>query len=131
MRYVVRRPETFIEKFFNEFDTPAMNLGNNVDIYREDNSYVVEIDMAGFEKSDINIDFNDDILSIEAKHEEIENDTKDYVYRSRKVKEYARQIRFSNIDQDGIDANYTDGVLTIKLPRVVEEAPVAKRIELK
>ena len=102
MRYVVRRPETFIEKFFNEFDTPAMNLGNNVDIYREDNSYVVEIDMAGFEKSDINIDFNDDILSIEAKHEEVENDTKDYVYRSRKVKEYARQIRFSNIDQDGI-----------------------------
>ncbi len=133
MRYLVRRPESMIDRFFSDFEVPSLNLGSNLDIYKEDNKYVLNLELAGFNKEDITIDFNNDILSIEAKHaeESNEDDTKDYVYKSRSMKSVSRKIRFSDVDVENIEAKYEDGLLQIKLPIVGEEEPVVKRIELK
>ncbi len=131
MRYLVRRPESIMDKFFEDF-TPT-NLGRNLDIYKKDNAYVVEVDLPGFKKEDITVDYHDDILTINASATEEENqdNEKDYVYRSRKSSSVTRRIRFEEIDHEGITGSFENGVLKLELPLAKEEVVEAKRIEIK
>ena len=131
MRYYVTRPESIIDKFLSDFSTPT-SLGNHMDVYRQDDQFVVEIDMPGFNKENISVDFKEDILSISAKHEdEVKDENKEMIYQSRVKKSIERQIRFAEVDVEKISAEYTDGILKVVLPCVVQPEPETKQIELK
>lgn len=130
---LIRRPTTSIlDDFFNdEFFLPSVNSNSHLDVYQEDNKYVVEVDLPGYKKEEINMSFNNDLLTIKAEHsEETKEDTKKYIYRSRSQSMFTRQIRFSNIEHENIDAKFEEGVLKVTLPiKGVNE--VVKRIEVK
>lgn len=131
MRYLVRRPESIIDKFLSDFSTPTQ-LGKDMDVYKEDNQYIVEIDMPGFNKEDINLDFKEDILSIHASHQqESETQEREMIYQSRSKSEITRQIRFSEVNVDDISAEYNNGTLKVVLPLVEKVEPETKQIELK
>ena len=86
-------------------------------MYQENDAYIVEVDLPGFNKEDISIAYNNDLLTLRAQHTEETNDeNKKYVYRSRSRSVFTRQIRFSNIDSDSIEAKYENGVLKVTLP---------------
>ena len=130
---LMRRPTTSIlDDFFNdEFFLPSFNSNSHLDVYQEDNKYVVEVDLPGFKKEEINMSFNNDLLTIKAEHtEEKKEDNKKYIYRSRSQSMFTRQIRFNNIDQNLIDAKFEEGVLKVVLP-IKGETEVMKRIEVK
>jgi HSP20 family protein len=130
---LIRRPTTSIlDDFFNdEFFLPSVNSNSHLDVYQEDNKYVVEVDLPGYKKEEINMSFNNDLLTIKAEHnEESKEDTKKYIYRSRSQSMFTRQIRFSNIDHESIDAKFEEGVLKVILP-IKGESEVVKRIEVK
>lgn len=130
---LTRRPTTsLLDDFFNdEFFLPSSASTAHLDVYQEDNVYVVEVDLPGYKKEEINISYNNDLLTIKAEHrEESEDNSKRYIYRSRTTSNYTRQIRFNNIDHSQIDAKFEEGVLKISLPiRGVSEE--VKRIEVK
>lgn len=130
---LIRRPTTSIlDDFFNdEFFLPSVNSNSHLDVYQEDNKYVVEVDLPGYKKEEINMSFNNDLLTIKAEHtEENKEDTKKYIYRSRSQSMFTRQIRFSNIEHENINAKFEEGVLKVTLPiKGVNE--VVKRIEVK
>lgn len=134
MRYnlVKRTPNTLMDDFFNDdFFFPRLNYGTHIDVYQKDKDYVVEIDLPGFKKEEINVEFNDDVLTVKAEHKEEEEDqNKKYYYRSRKTSEFMRQIRFSNVDSEKIEAGFEHGVLTIKLPQK-EQQEVVNKIDVK
>lgn len=132
MNYYFRRPESIIDKFFDDFRQPT-NLGRHLDIYKQDNAYFLELDLPGFKKEEISIDFKEDVLTIEAKHveEEKSEDNKEYIYQSRRSKDVRRQIRFSGIDVDKVEASFESGVLKMTLPLEEEVVPETKQIELK
>lgn len=132
MNYYLRRPESIIDKFFDDFRQPT-NLGRHLDIYKQDNAYFLELDLPGFKKEEISIDFKEDVLTIEAKHveEEKSEDNKEYIYQSRRSKDVRRQIRFSGIDVDKVEASFESGVLKMTLPLEEEVVPETKQIELK
>lgn len=132
MNYYLRRPESIIDKFFDDFRQPT-NLGRHLDIYKQDNAYYLELDLPGFKKEEISIDFKEDVLTIEAKHveEEKSEDNKEYIYQSRRSKDVRRQIRFSGIDVDKVEASFESGVLKMTLPLEEEVVPETKQIELK
>lgn len=116
------RPTTLLESLFGDDFMNNAGYGTGVDIYREEGSYFVEIEMPGFEKEDIDIEFSGDILSIQAtRRESEEKDEKNYFYRSRNQKNIKCQIRFAEVDANAIDASYQQGVLQITLPTKVEE----------
>lgn len=130
---LIRRPTTSIlDDFFNdEFFLPRVNSNSHLDVYQEDNKYVVEVDLPGYKKEEINMSFNNDLLTIKAEHiEENKEDTKKYIYRSRSQSMFTRQIRFSNIEHENIDAKFEEGVLKVTLP-IKGETEVVKRIEVK
>ena len=90
--------------------------------------------MPGFNKEDIKIDVNGSALTLCAEHKS-ENDEKnkngEYIRRERSYGSYCRSFDISNIDESAIEAEYTNGVLKVTLPKKAEQQPETKRIEIK
>jgi len=129
-----KRPNnTLLDDFFeDEFFMPQSKFGYHIDVYQESNNFVVEVELPGFKRDEINVSFNNDLLTIKAEHkEEVNKDDKKHVYRSRSYSSYMKQIRFSNIDHNSIDASFTDGVLKVKMPSKGEASVNEKQIEVK
>lgn len=124
---VTKRPTTLLESLFGDDLLNNPGYGTGIDIYREDGNYRVDVEMPGFDKEDIDIQFSGDVLSIKAEHQETnEADEKEYYYRSRNKKVVSRQIRFADVDASAIDASYEQGILQIVLPSKVEEETTNK-----
>lgn len=130
MRNQIARRQNLLDTLFND---DLFTYGKDIDIYHENNQYIVEADMPGFSKEDIVVEFKGDVLSINASLDEEVEDTseKNYYYRSRKTKTFNRQIRFNNVNADGVDAQYDQGVLKVVLPLKEKESDNINRIEVK
>lgn len=93
------------------------------DIYEKDNVYHVEADIPGFDKKDINIEFNKGNLTItcEKSKEEIDKDKK-YIRRERKFYgKFQRSFYLGEVDDENIDASFNNGILKISVPKKPEE----------
>ncbi len=130
---LVRRPDPFsLEAFFDDDLFWPKRMHERLDIYKEGNAMVVEVELPGFAKEDINLDFNGDVLTIKAQHkEERQEDNRHYVMRSRSFESYSRQLRIENIDSKAIEAAYEEGILKVKLPMLELQQQEVKKIEVK
>lgn len=114
-------PFNFFSDFFGTNNAP-MEL--RTDITDKGDSFVLEADLPGFKKDDIKIDLENDRLTIKAeRHSNTETTKNGYVRRERSFGSFERSFDVSGIDTAGIKANYTDGVLTLSLPKRPELVP--------
>lgn len=114
-------PFNFFSDFFGTNNAP-MEL--RTDITDKGDSFVLEADLPGFNKDDIKIDLENDRLTIKAeRHSNTETTKNGYVRRERSFGSFERSFDVSGIDTAGIKANYTDGVLTLTLPKRPELVP--------
>lgn len=114
----------FDRNMFSDFKT---------DIKDEGNSYLLEADLPGFDKKDININIDGETLTISAErhseHEEKDKQDK-YVRCERSYGSYSRSFDISAIDEDEIKAKYENGVLKLTLPKKEVTQPETKRLEI-
>ena len=104
------------------------------DIRDEGDKYVMETEMPGFDKSDINIDINGDVLTLSAKHEantEDKDEKGKYIRRERTYGTYKRSFDLTGVDAQKIDAQYLNGILTLSMPKKQPEAPASRRLEIR
>lgn len=90
-----------------------------LDVSETNSHYTVELDIPGVKKEDINISVDNNILTIKGK-KEIEEEHKDnnYYSRERFYGDFNRSMTLpSGINADKIDADFNNGVLTIKVPK--------------
>ena len=121
-------PFNFFSDFFGTNNAP-MEL--RTDITDKGDSFVLEADLPGFKKDDIKIDLENDRLTIKAeRHSNTETTKNGYVRRERSFGSFERSFDVSGIDTAGIKANYTDGVLTLTLPKKQQVLPESKRLEI-
>ena len=114
-------PFNFFSDFFGTNNAP-MEL--RTDITDKGDAFVLEADLPGFKKDDIKIDLENDRLTIKAeRHSEHEAAKNGYVRRERSFGSFERSFDVSGIDTASIKANYTDGVLTLTLPKRPELVP--------
>ena len=114
-------PFNFFSDFFGTNNAP-MEL--RTDITDKGDSFVLEADLPGFKKEDIKINLENDRLTIKAeRHSNTETTKNGYVRRERSFGSFERSFDVSGIDTAGIKANYTDGVLTLTLPKRPELVP--------
>ena len=117
------------------FGDMTQNLAQfRTDILDRGDHYELQAELPGFEKEDINIDIKDDYLTISAEHssnDEEKDEKGNYIRRERSFGSYKRSFGISNVEHDGISAEYKNGVLTIELPKKKAEEPVSKRLEIK
>ncbi|OLE40931.1 MAG: molecular chaperone [Thaumarchaeota archaeon 13_1_20CM_2_39_20] len=96
---------------FYEFILPP------VDMILQNENLIVTIDMPGFDKKDIKLRLNGNILSINAKREGDEDGTVIWRQRPRAIDKKIRLPIGVKEDEDpGASAKYRDGVLTLTIP---------------
>lgn len=103
------------------------------DIRDEGDHYVMEADLPGFKKEDIQIDLDDNRLTIQAqRHSNYEEKDKkgNYVRCERSFGSYSRSFAMDGVQTDAIKASYNDGVLTLTLPKATPVTPAARRLEI-
>jgi len=127
-----REVDRLFREFFGEERAPAARGWTpSVDIYETPAEVVVQAELPGVKREDIQIELTDDRLTLRGKKErsqEAENAT--YHLLERNYGEFERSFVLNvPVDIDKAEASYRDGVLTIKLPKV--EPKRAKRIEVK
>ncbi len=112
---------------------PAEGRRIRTDIRDEGDKLVLEAELPGFAKEDINIDITDDMLTLSAEHktESEENDKNGkYIRRERSFGSYKRSFDLSGINADGVTAEYKSGILTLDLPKKQLEQPKSRRLEI-
>lgn len=86
----------------------------NLSVETDDEGYVVFADVPGFEREELDLRFDDGLLTITGEHETSERSGTAASARSRRVHERVRLP--GEIDADGIVATYRNGVLEVHLP---------------
>lgn len=105
--------------------TPAFST----DIRDEGDHYVLEAELPGFQKEDIDLDVRDGFLTISASHQ-VSNETKrdNYLCRERRSGSFTRSFNLDGIQEEGITASYANGVLELTLPKRQETLPQSRKI---
>lgn len=89
-----------------------------VDLIEEDNQYIIRIELPGFDKEDVDIELNKDILMIKAeKKSEEEEKSENYLHRERSYASCQRTINFpKEVDPSNVEGTLKNGVLELKIP---------------
>ena len=130
------------DNLFNVFDNFERNFFGGstsvsafrTDIRDEGDKFVLEAELPGFAKEDIQLNVKDGILTISAQHKESseEKDKKgNYIRRERRYGSFTRSFDISGIQEHAITAAYNNGVLELDLPKAQPEVPVARQIEIR
>lgn len=113
-----------------EATRPTRAFMPNADIFETEDALTVVLEMPGVDRDNINISVENGVLTVEGtinfgKYEGLQP-----VYSEYNVGPFRRSFRISNrIDQDNINAEMSDGVITLVLPKVEEVKP--RRIEVR
>jgi len=95
-----------------------------VDILERADEIVLKADVPGTKPEDIDINFEDGILTIYAKVQPRQEPGTQYLLREYGIGDYHRSFQVSEaIDASKISAEYSDGVLTIHLPKAEAVRP--------
>ena len=118
----------FFSDAFNALDTRSFKT----DVKETDDEYIIESELPGLEKDDINIEITDNYLTISAHNEEkIEEENENYIRRERRTGSFQRVFQIDNVKEDEIDAKYENGILMVTLPKKEKSAPKKKTIDIK
>lgn len=121
-----------IEDFFNysglsETLSPLDSF--KVDVKENDKEYLVEAEMAGINKEDIDISLDDGMLSISAKKEDKEETEEDkFIHRERHYSEMQRSLYLADAKPDGVNAKLENGLLKITVEKAQRNK--SRRIEI-
>jgi HSP20 family protein len=117
-------------KKFMEPDSDVMMPA--ADMFREDGSLVIKMDMPGVEKDKINVKLVGDCLCVSANKSKMKEDEGKGYYTSERVwKAYGRTIRLPvEIDPEKIKAKYMNGTLKIEAPIIGDEEEEEKMVDV-
>lgn len=103
------------------------------DIKDNGDSYLLEAELPGFKKDQIHVDVADGTLTISAERQE-EKEEKDkagkLIHSERFYGSFERSFDLSAVNEEGITAEYTDGVLRLTLPKKTKTPPASRRLEI-
>ncbi len=122
----------FDDFFRSFFGTDVSTNAMRVDVKDEGDHYLLEADMPGVKKEDVNIEVEDGVLTISAQSKQKQEEKKDnYIFSERRSSSFRRSFTLNGIDEEKISATCEDGVLKLTLPKVGEEVKTGRRIEVK
>lgn len=122
---------------FRDFDrlTEAM-LGTRsrpavmpMDAYREDHTFVVHLDLPGVSADAIDLTVEQNVLTVHAERKPPVADHAERVVDERPYGVFSRQLFLGDtLDSDQLTADYTAGVLTLRIP--IAEKAKPRRVEV-
>ncbi|MFB6196747.1 MAG: Hsp20/alpha crystallin family protein [Halobacteriaceae archaeon] len=96
---------------------------DDFELYEEEDEFVLSVEMPGFEPEEISVTWDEGVLNIAAEHED---DSRAH------RKTYHRRFRFpKDVEDEEITAEYTNGILEVRLPVITGATPEGKEIEVR
>lgn len=118
----VERLRRMLDQTFGSFGLPALATESvgwapPVDIEEQDDAYVIEAEVPGVTKDDVNIELisNELMVTGEIKEREREGILRK---RTRRIGRFEYRVRLpEQVDADKVEANLKDGVLSVRVPK--------------
>jgi len=119
----------FLEPFFGRFNFMDDAVSNGtwappVDVAEEADRILVKVEVPGMEEKDLQIHFQDGLLSIRGERQFERKDDRNYHRIERTYGSFNRSFSLPrSVDPSGIVANYRNGVLELEIPKREESKP--------
>lgn len=129
------RNDFFGNRFFNEFfnekaydNKPAVNIKQN------EESYLLEFQVPGYQKSELNIALENNVLTVSGEHQN-QNDKEKEGYTRKEFSKASFSRSFTlpenKVNDEAISAKYENGVLFLTLPIIEDKKEeLLKKIEI-
>jgi HSP20 family protein len=135
--------DRYFESFFGNSLSPADRFLRSmetrlpaVDVRETEKTYVLEMELPGYDEKNIEIRIDNGNLSIESKTDEIAEEKKNdkagenYLIRERRQSAFRRSFRLpENADGESVSAVFKNGILSLEIGKKVEAQ--AKVIQIK
>ncbi len=127
--------DNLFEDFFGDAYWPSPMLQNisamNTDIRENEKEFLIDMELPGFNKEDIQAELKDGYMTITASHNEEKEE-------KNKKQKFIRKERFSGcykrsfyvgeaVTEEDISAKFSDGVLTVAVPKKEKEPEIEQK----
>lgn len=123
----------FARNFFNNDFSGLMDMTRipfKVDIRETNDAYLLEAELPDVKKDGIDVEYNNNYLTISAKREDkTDKVTDNFVRRERHFGQLKRSFYVDNVDEGKIEASYHEGMLRVVLPKL-NDSKHGKRINI-
>lgn len=129
------------EDFYNVLDdfftNPASMMSRSLegdtfklDIKEEEDKYLIEAEMPGIKKEEVEIDVRDGRLNISVERkEETKEEQENYLHKERRISSMNRSVYLGDIKYEDISAKLEEGILSIEIYKD-EEKEKSKKIQI-
>ncbi len=118
-----------LDDFFGE-SWPARSLARDtfkIDVMENENEYVIEAEMPGVKKEEIELSLDDGRLAVGfTKDENVVDDSENYIHRERRSCSMCRMVYLHDADAENITAKLEDGILKVKVQKDSKKKTVTK-----
>ena len=104
-----------------------------IDVTENENEYMIKAEIPGVKKEDLHVSVQDGVLTInaESKYEDEEKKEGRVIRQERRYGKFVRSMRLGkDVDSSDVKAEYKDGILKLKLPKVEEVKPKKISIDI-
>ncbi len=109
---------------FDGFFTPYEKFDfMKTDVKETEENYILDVELAGFEKKDLSVSYENKYLTVKATRENKIEENEKYIRKERSL-DYSRSYFLDGIDENAIKAKYESGILTVICPKLS-----AKKVE--
>jgi molecular chaperone IbpA len=113
------------------FQVPQVNYPPYNIVKTGSNTYDIEVALAGFSKDDIDVAYENNLLTIKSKEKQTEDTSKDDVLHKGISQRMFSKVFTVADDVEITGAELKDGLLKVSMERIIPEAKRAKTIEIK
>ena len=129
--------DDMFDQFENMLGNGGLNMQSNYPPYNirrtGQDKYSIEVALAGFSKNDVEVEFEDNLLTVRTKQvdkSEDKNDDGEIIHKGISQRHLARSFTIAD-DVKVNGAELKDGLLTIACERIIPEHKKRKLIEIK
>ena len=123
------------DHFESMFDGPSLSVGSNYPPYNivktGKHTYDVEVALAGYGKKDIDVTYEDGMLTIKSKTEDKSKDKDVEVIHKGISKRYFKKSFTISDDVEVKGAELKDGMLRVSMEKIIPEAKKLRTIDIK
>ena len=123
--------DDMFDHFESMFDVPTINYPPYNIVKTGDNKFDIEVALAGFNKKDINVTSENNMLTIESKEDEKSKDKDGEVIHKGISKRYFKRSFTIADDVEVKGAELKDGLLRVSMEKIIPESKKLKTITIK
>ena len=120
----------FERMFEDDFRVPSVNYPPYNIVKTGTNKYDIEVALAGYNKKDIDVSYEDNMLHIKSKKDEKEDKEDGVIHKGIAKRYFSKSFTIAD-DIEVKGAELKDGLLKVSLERIVPESKKPRTIDIK